>query len=283
MPHTQSLSQPSDAAGSAGPYERANRAFWDADAPRYVAEHGEYLGSFYWCPEMLHEQDAQLLGDTTDQRVLEIGCGTAPCTAWLQDKAALAVGIDFSAQMLARAASPAGSPQERRLPLVQADALALPFADACFDTVFSAFGAFPFIADAATALADAVRVLRPGGRFVLAVPHPMRWVFADDPDSLEVTESYFSRAYVEHDEDGVPTYAEFHRTMGDWLGLLQGTGLRIDRLFEPEWPTDLQQTWGQWSPLRGQYFPGTAIFVCHKELCHPQVGDLELDRAGQTA
>lgn len=267
MPNNQSFSQPSgtepNAAGATGSYERANRAFWDADAPRYVAEHGEYLSSFYWCPEMLHEQDAKLLGDTTDQRILEIGCGTAACTAWLQDKAALAVGIDFSAQMLARAEASAGSPQGRGIPLVQADALALPFADSSFDTVFSAFGAFPFIADGATALAEAARVLRPGGRFVLAVPHPMRWIFADDPGSLEVTESYFSRAYVEHDEKGAPTYAEFHRTMGDWLSLLQGAGLRIDRLIEPEWPDDLEQTWGQWSPLRGQYFPGTAIFVCH--------------------
>lgn len=273
MPHTQSFSQPSDADGPIGPYERANREFWDDDAPRYVAEHGEYLSSFYWCPEMLHEQEAKLLGDTTDQRILEIGCGTAPCTAWLQERAELAVGIDFSAQMLARAETSPHSQQGARLPLVQADALALPFADASFDTVFSAFGAYPFIADAATALADAVRVLRPGGRFALAVPHPMRWIFADDPDALDVTESYFSRAYVEHDQNGVPTYAEFHRTMGDWLSLLQGAGLRIDRLVEPEWPEDLQQTWGQWSPLRGQYFPGTAIFVCHKEL----------DCVGQTA
>ncbi|MCF8608446.1 SAM-dependent methyltransferase, partial [Gordonia sp. HY442] len=27
---------------------------------------------------------------------------------------------------------------------------------------------------------------------------------------------------------------------------------------------DLDQEWGQWSPLRGAHFPGTAVFVTHK-------------------
>ena len=35
-------------------------------------------------------------------------------------------------------------------------------------------------------------------------------------------------------------------------------------VIEPEWPEDHDRSWGQWSPLRGAIFPGTAIYVCHK-------------------
>jgi hypothetical protein len=44
---------------------------------------------------------------------------------------------------------------------------------------------------------------------------------------------------------------------------LVAAGLVLDDLIEPEWPSDLTQTWGQWSPLRGALFPGTAIFCAH--------------------
>src|SRR4051812_19552258 len=60
---------------------RANRRWWDAAAPAYLAEHGSDLGDadFLWCPEGLREADAHLLGDVAGRRVLEIGCGSAPC------------------------------------------------------------------------------------------------------------------------------------------------------------------------------------------------------------
>ncbi|MFC7571989.1 hypothetical protein ACFQX8_05770 [Klenkia terrae] len=43
----------------------------------------------------------------------------------------------------------------------------------------SAFGGLPFVADVRGALAEVARVLRPGGRFVASVNHPLRWPFPD--------------------------------------------------------------------------------------------------------
>ncbi|MGH3438327.1 MAG: SAM-dependent methyltransferase, partial [Sciscionella sp.] len=107
----------------------------------------------------------------------------------------------------------------------------------------------------------------PGGRWVFAVTHPLRWIFPDDPgpDGLTVSQSYFDRTpYVEVDTDGRPTYVEHHRTLGDYVGQLAEAGLRLERLVEPEWPEGHLKEWGQWSPLRGRYFPGTAIFCTSK-------------------
>jgi len=59
----------------------------------------------------------------------------------------------------------------------------------------------------------------------------------------------------------VPGYVEQHRTLGDRVRELIGAGFVLRDLIEPEWPAGHNQIWGQWSPLRGRLFPGTAIFV----------------------
>jgi SAM-dependent methyltransferase len=247
----------------------ANRRWWDADADDYHSEHGEFLGrsDFVWCPENLREADAHLLGDVSGRRVLEVGCGSAPCSRWLAGHGAQVVAFDVSAGML-RHAHAANKETGMTFPLVQADVCALPFAAGSFDMAFSAFGAIPFVAEPALAMSEVARVLRPGGRWVFSVNHPMRWIFRDDPgpEGLTAIQSYFDRSpYVEVDADDVPVYVEHHRTMGDRIRDLVAAGFTVRDVIEPEWPEDFDGVWGQWSKLRGEIFPGTAIFVAEKQ------------------
>jgi SAM-dependent methyltransferase len=247
---------------------RAGRAWWDADADSYQSEHGAFLGDvdFLWCPEGVREADVHLLGDVREKRVLEVGAGAAACSRWLMSQGADVVATDISAGMLRQAR--AGAERSGvEVPLVQSDATALPFADASFDVAFTAFGAIPFVADSSRVMDEVFRILRPGGRWVFSVTHPMRWVFLDDPGEggLIAVHSYFDRRpYVEQDENGVPTYVEQHRTLGDRIRELVGAGFSFQDLIEPEWPDGHEAIWGQWSPLRGRLFPGTAIFVTCK-------------------
>jgi demethylmenaquinone methyltransferase / 2-methoxy-6-polyprenyl-1,4-benzoquinol methylase len=91
-------------------------------------------------------------------QVLDVGCGTGDLSLELFEKtAAQVIGIDFCAPMLQLAKQKA--PQ---LPFVEADALKLPFADALFDAVTSAF-ALRNLSSTEQGLAEFQRVLKPGG------------------------------------------------------------------------------------------------------------------------
>src|SRR3954452_2606020 len=120
---------------------RGNPRGGDAPTPAYLAKHGRDLGEveFLWCPEGLREDDAHLLGDVAGRRVLEIGCGSAACSRWVGRgggggaggrwrAGAEPVGLDVSGGMLPRAAE-LGRATGLPVPLVQADAGALPLAD----------------------------------------------------------------------------------------------------------------------------------------------------------
>ena len=251
---------------------RANRSWWDDEAAEYYAEHGAFLGDedFVWGPEGLREADAHLLGDLEGRRVLEVGAVAGQCSRWAATRGAQVVATDLSRGMLRE-----GLRLNHRFtdatglttPLAQCDATALPFADATFDVVFTAYGAVPFVADSAALMRECARVLVPGGRFAFSTTHPFRWSLPDDPGEggLIVRGSYFDRTpYVEEDAQGQALYVEHHRTLGDRVRELTAAGLVLVDLVEPEWPASNTQVWGGWSPLRGALVPGTAIFVTVK-------------------
>lgn len=91
------------------------------------------------------------------RRVLELGCGTGRLLG--QVTAPVRIGVDVSAGMLAEA-------RARQLEVARADAHALPFADASFDAILAGKGVFRYL-DLDRALAECVRVLRPGGVLAL--------------------------------------------------------------------------------------------------------------------
>jgi demethylmenaquinone methyltransferase / 2-methoxy-6-polyprenyl-1,4-benzoquinol methylase len=103
-----------------------------------------------------------------DARILDLCCGTGDMTFALRRQAGKSssriVGADFSHAMLQQATAksssfcaPVSTPE-----WIEADALNLPFPDAHFDLVTSAFG-FRNLADYDAGLREILRVLHPGG------------------------------------------------------------------------------------------------------------------------
>jgi SAM-dependent methyltransferase len=117
-----------------------------------------------WAPQI-----ADAAKVASDDRVLDVGCGTGVLARAAADRVADAsqvTGLDLNEGMLAVA---------RRLrPQIdwrQGDATKLPFPDGSYDVVVSQF-ALMYFPDRGAAIREMVRVLRPGGRLAVAVWGP---------------------------------------------------------------------------------------------------------------
>ncbi|MFF3690570.1 methyltransferase domain-containing protein [Streptomyces sp. NPDC002187] len=101
--------------------------------------------------------------------ILDVGSGLGHVTRVLAERAGpdvVVLGVDISAPMLARAAKACTDP---RVGFLLADAARLPFDDGCVDGVAST-AVLQLVPDRAAALAEMVRVLRPGGVLTVMIP-----------------------------------------------------------------------------------------------------------------
>jgi SAM-dependent methyltransferase len=127
---------------------------------------------------------------------VDVGCGTGLHADALRDRGLAVVGADVSADQLRLAAG--------RLPVVRADAAALPVRSASVPVVLSVLTHtdLPSFADL---VAEAVRVLAPGGCFVYVGVHPC-----------------FVHPFAEFVEDGVAVHAGYRQE--GWAGTTPFTG-----------------------------------------------------------
>jgi len=153
-------------AGVANPQAAAQavRQMFSEIAPRYdLLNHVLSMNvDRLWWWRAAKKFDAILKDPTA--RVLDLCCGTGDMAFALQRRAregARIVGADFAHPMLHRAAVKSAM-MAKRPGWIESDALQLPFADASFGLVTSAFG-FRNLANYDDGLKEILRVLRPGG------------------------------------------------------------------------------------------------------------------------
>lgn len=143
----------------AGP-GRATERDYDRDPDRYRAgmaaavRFGTVGADLYrWIADLLDETP----GGRRGMRVVDLGCGEGPLAAAVTGRHRV-VGVDASRAMLRGA--------RRHAPVVQGDITRLPFTRGCVDAVV-AVNVLDHLDRPAAALAEARRVLRPGGRLVI--------------------------------------------------------------------------------------------------------------------
>lgn len=128
-------------------------------------------------------------GELNVSRILEIAAGTGVVTralASLPNEGMSIVATDLNQAMLDQAAATGTA---RPVQWQQADAMALPFADAEFDAVICQFGVM-FFPDKPRAYAEALRVLRPGGTFIFNV-----WDSLADNEFADVITTALAEAF----------------------------------------------------------------------------------------
>jgi SAM-dependent methyltransferase len=206
------------------------RDAWEAEAANWVewarrVGHDSY-GKFH--------RDAFLeLLPPPGRRTLDVGCGEGRLARDLKALGHRVVAVDASPSMVsyAREADPEG---EYEL----ASGSELPFADGFVDLVI-AFMSLQDMDDADGAVREAWRVLEPGGRFCLALVHPINsggTFETDEEDSpFVLRESYFERRrYVDRiEKDGLGmTFTSDHRSLEGWLRPVSEAGFLVERVRE---------------------------------------------------
>lgn len=140
-------------------------AAYDEFAAAYTAENeASLMNAYYERPATL-----ALAGAVAGRRILDAGCGSGPLFAELRAKGAVVSGFDQSAGMIEHARRLLGADADLRV----ADlADPLPFPDAEFDDVVASL-VLHYLRDWEPVLAEVRRVLKPGGRLIASVNHPM--------------------------------------------------------------------------------------------------------------
>lgn len=143
---------------------RLQRYGWDRAAPEYET---------LWQVQLASAQ-SQLLASASlvpGNRVLDVACGTGLvtfCAAHAVGLTGQVLGIDLSGQMVEAARRRAEQRKVANATFVRMDAESLALPDAGFDVVLCCLGLM-YMPDPGKAIREMQRVLRPGGRMVLAV------------------------------------------------------------------------------------------------------------------
>jgi len=172
-----------------------------------------------------------LAGDVAGRRILDAGCGSGPLAESLRDRGAEVTAFDASPAMVALAQQRLGTDAT----VLVADLTEpLPFGDAEYDDVVASL-VLHYFEDWTGPLAELRRVLKPGGRLILAVNHPViRPVVFPKEDYFEVS------SYTEdYDFDGqTASLTFFHRPLSVMADEFTRAGFRISVISEPPYAPD---------------------------------------------
>jgi SAM-dependent methyltransferase len=182
-------------------------------------------------------------------RTLEVGCGEGRVSRDLVARGHRVTALDASPTLLNAAAE-----QEPGAEYVLGAAEALPFPDASFALVV-AYNVLMDVADMAAAVAEAARVLEPGGSLCACVTHPVadagRFAHDGDDAPFVVDGSYLGarRFEMRMERDGrAMTFDGMAYPLEDYAAALEAAGLAIEAVREPAPapPAPDDRDWPRW-------------------------------------
>lgn len=193
------------------------------------------------CPNETIEQPIlwSLIGNPKGLRVLDLGCGDARVARrFKQAEAQQYVGLEGSKRMyvVAQRYVLAGFSEVK---LVRLENF-LPL-DPNFDLVISSL-VFHYIEDLAELFAKAYQSLKPGGRFIFSVEHPVITSCNRSLESSSLREAWLVDDYFDRGERRLnwmgDVVTKYHRTVEDYLTLLTDAGFSLQKFRESEPPPE---------------------------------------------
>lgn len=229
---------------------------WNTAADYYDAhmgKHGDTRNNTIIRPALM-----SILGDINDMSILDAGCGSGYFSAELAQDARQVTGIDFSEQFIHICRRKYSTIPN--LTFTVADMTReLPFGENAFDVVVSKM-VLHYVPEIGTFYRESLRVLKTGGKLLIAVDHPMHTQFlyaqelAGKKDSkyTNLRDYYSAEPSQKASVFGSVTLTWYPRTIGTYINACTTSGFRLEAVHE------LPET------EHGTVVPRILIIVCRK-------------------
>lgn len=200
---------------------------YDSFAESYSMENeSSLLNAYYERPAMI-----DLARDVDGRRVLDAGCGSGPLFAALRAKGAVVTGVDGSPAMIELARRRLGDDAALHVADLSRP---LPFHDGAFDDVVASL-VLHYLRDWEAPLAELRRVLKPGGRLIVSVNHPVVYKLVyPDADYFAITQ--YSEENTFNGQPAVLTF--WHRPLSAMTDAFTRAGFRVSVVSEPPFSPD---------------------------------------------
>lgn len=207
----------------------ANRRYWETRQAEW-AKRAEAEKVWRRCAKepglILDDRERHWLGDVAGKRVAVLGSGDNLVVFALAGMGARVTSVDIAENQLAVARQRAAE-LGLSVRFIRSDVCDLSeLATGSFDVVYTGGHVAVWVSDLKKFYAEAVRILQPGGRFIVSEYHPFRRVWKAAKDRLELANNYFARGPFTFDGAAVKQY-EFQWTVSDYIGAVLATGCEL--------------------------------------------------------
>lgn len=175
----------------------ANRKHWDTVSAAWAKstdERGLWLRAHEQPELVLDGRELAFLGEPTGREVCVLGSGDNEVVFALAGIGARVTSVDISEKQL-QVARERAETLGLDVTFLQADVTDLTaLANGSFDIVYTGGHVAVWISDLKRYYAEAARILRPGGLFMVSEYHPFRRIWRWEIETLEIEYSYFDRS-----------------------------------------------------------------------------------------
>lgn len=245
--------------------------YWNALADEYCTATVISTHDFHYGPLLPGDAELNLLpAQLNGLACFEFGCGSAQNSIFLASHGAYCTAIDISENLLHKA-SQLAEKNGVKLELCQMAMEELDrWATRRFDLIHSSY-ALPFAAEPGMVIAQAAKMLSPGGKLIFSTVHPLfvgEWLELDGVDGIFLPNYFNPPPDCRYDAEGTEiAHSRCYSIskMSDWL---LNAGLSIERILEPELSHNPPYYSDAWNDLRPQLelFPASIIFKAEKKI-----------------
>lgn len=239
-----------------------NKESWEKSAERFfgrtaLPEYGPFAPT---------EEQLTLFGTITDQKVLDIGCGSGHSLQYMANRGAKELwGLDLSTAQI-QTATKLLSNQKVKVSLMESPMEKNPgLPSNYFDSAYSIY-ALGWTVDLHRTLSNVHNYLKPGGTFIFSWEHPMH-----DRLSYEQSSFTFNKSYnivgPEYNEAWNNNVVIHHRKLSTYINTLIETGFTIEKVIDDVLISDsvISEDPARWySTQRAELVPATLIIKAVK-------------------